>query len=62
MCGHAKAMLSFKQLTRDENRSLGKVLGDLRYVTLLWALPTPHTILAIEMDWELSHSVSNNKS
>lgn len=28
----------------------------LRYVALLWALPTPHPILAIGLDWEFSHS------
>jgi hypothetical protein len=29
---------------------------------LLWALPTPQTILFVEMDWELSHLVSNCES
>jgi hypothetical protein len=27
------------------------------YVALLWALPTPQTILADRSDWELSHPV-----
>lgn len=55
-------MLSYKELIQDENRKPGKVLGNLRYVTLLQALPTPHKILALELDLESSHSVSNGKS
>lgn len=27
----------------------------LRYMALLWALQTPHTILAIGLNWEFSH-------
>ena len=29
---------------------------------LLWALQTPQTILCVEMDWELSHLISNCES
>ena len=36
---------------------ISKKFCDLRYVTLLWALPTPHATLAIGSDLELSHLV-----
>lgn len=31
----------------------------VRYTTLLWVLPTPQTILAVGLDWELSPLVRN---
>lgn len=36
-----------------------KKFCDLRYVTLLWALPTAHVTLGVGSDWESSHSVTN---
>ena len=26
---------------------------EVRYLALLWALPTPQTVLAVALDWEL---------
>jgi hypothetical protein len=28
-------------------------------MAMSWALPTPHTILIIELDWELFHPVNH---
>ena len=33
----------------------------MKYEGLLWALPAPQTILAIGLNWELSHMVGNYK-
>ena len=33
----------------------------IRFVALLWALPTSQTNLAVVSDWEFSHSVSSCK-
>ena len=31
----------------------------IRFVAILWALPTLHTILIVESDFEFSHLLSN---
>ena len=40
----------------------GKHPQTLRYVALLWALTTPHTILVVGLNQELSHRVTNCES
>jgi hypothetical protein len=37
-------------------------VGIIRYAAVRWSLPTAKTILAIELDWDLPHLVSNCES
>jgi hypothetical protein len=35
---------------------------ELKYVALLWGLPTPHRNLAVGSDWKMSHPIDISKS